>query len=226
MKVKICGLTRRCDIEAVNILKPDYVGFVFANSRRQVTVERARELRNGEGAVGDGAAVTYAPLHGDIAVVGVFVNEPVSNILSLVKNGTIDVIQLHGFEDEDYIKALKELTDVPVIKAVPVTQLGDVQRASDTAADFLLLDQRGGGTGECFDWSLIGDTDKPYFLAGGLSCENIGYAGERIGCLPYAFDVSSGVETGGVKDFAKMEFFCRCSSRISNIGSAEKPSTV
>jgi len=195
MKIKICGLTRKQDIEVVNIHKPNYIGFVFAVSRRMVTPAQAHELRE--------------ILHADIIPVGVFVDEPQQNILSLAKSGIIDVIQLHGEEDEEYVQNLKQLTDKPIIKAVSVQNIGDVQKWHITAADYLLLDHVGGGTGQKFDWSLIGKTDKPYFLAGGLNAENIAEAIAKT--ASFAVDVSSGVETNGLKDPAKIgEFIKRC----------------
>ncbi|MCL2199631.1 MAG: phosphoribosylanthranilate isomerase [Defluviitaleaceae bacterium] len=177
-KAKICGLTRLTDIEVVNAAKPDYVGFVFAESRRKVTPSQARELKNA--------------LHKTILAVGVFVNEPQENILALVNDGIIDIIQLHGTEDESYILALRAKTAAPIIKAIPIQKAGDAQAWQNTAADYLLLDHKGGGTGETFDWGLIGALAKPFFLAGGLSPENIALAISQT--KPFAVDVSSGVE--------------------------------
>lgn len=192
-KVKICGLLRPCDIDAVNAEKPDYIGFVFAESRRKVTLTQAAELKK--------------LLLPDIIPVGVFVNEPIENILSLVSEGIIDVIQLHGSEGETYIQRLKRLTDRPVIKAIAVQSKGDVQKWSVSAADYLLLDHKGGGTGQSFDWNMIGEVDKPYFLAGGLNPKNIMEAIRKT--TPYAVDVSSGVENEGFKDPARIKEFIR-----------------
>jgi phosphoribosylanthranilate isomerase len=191
VKIKICGLSRACDIEAVNIAKPDYIGFVFAESRRKVTAAQAASLRE--------------LLSPDIIPVGVFVNESPRNILSIVQDGAIDAIQLHGTEDEAYIMGLKLLTDKPIIKAISVQNEGDVQKWSETAADYLLLDHKGGGTGQSFDWHLIGKSEKPYFLAGGLNKENVAEAIKKT--TPFAVDVSSGVETDGVKDPEKISEF-------------------
>ena len=190
-KIKICGLTRSWDIESVNIEKPDYIGFVFANSRRRVTPTQAMELRS--------------KLAKEIIPVGVFVDETPENILQLVQNGVIEMVQLHGTETEEYIVKLKELTDVPIIKAISVQHTGDVQKWESTAADYLLLDSQGGGTGQAFDWSLIGKTPKPYFLAGGLDANNITNAISQT--TPFAVDVSSGVETDGFKDPKKINEF-------------------
>jgi phosphoribosylanthranilate isomerase len=185
VKIKICGLTRFCDIDAVNEVDPDYIGFVFAESRRRVTPQQALELRN--------------KLCSNIIPVGVFIREPIENIVSLVKNGTIDAIQLHGQEDERYIQKLKALTDKPIIKAITI------QDEKLTAADCLMFDNRDGGTGQVFDWNLIGKTDKPFFLAGGLYIENVEQAIKNV--KPFAVDVSSGVETNGFKDFVKIKEF-------------------
>jgi len=193
IKVKICGLFRSRDIEAVTAAKPDYIGFVFAESRRKVTPGQALQLRNA--------------LHPDIIPVGVFVDEPPRNILSLVNEGVIDIIQLHGLEDEEYIQKLKLLTGRPVIKAISVQNKGDAQKWSKTAADYLLLDHSGGGTGKSFDWDLIGAINKSYFLAGGLGAENVMEAIRKT--TPFAVDVSSNVETDGVKDTVKINEFIR-----------------
>ena len=191
IKVKICGLTRPCDIESVNIEKPDYIGFVFAESRRKVTPAQAKELRS--------------KLATGIIPVGVFVDETTRNILSLVQNNVIEMVQLHGAESEEYITRLKELTTAPIIKAISVRHAGDVQKWASTAADYLLLDNKGGGTGQAFDWSLIGNVTKPYFLAGGLDVNNIATAISQT--TPFAVDVSSGVETDGYKNPAKIKEF-------------------
>lgn len=193
VQVKICGLTRPCDIETVNILKPEYIGFVFAKSRRNITPQQALLLRE--------------KLYLDITPVGVFVNEPIENISAIVKNGVIDMIQLHGTEDEGYIQTLKEMTEKPVIKAVSVEKKGDIRAWENSFADYLLLDHKGGGTGESFDWELIGEVHKPFFLAGGLSPENIIKAISKTN--PFAVDVSSGVEIEGFKDYKRIQEFIR-----------------
>ena len=192
-KIKICGLTRLCDIDAVNIEKPDYIGFVFADSRRRVSPRQAAELRE--------------RLEPGIIPVGVFVDERMENIVSLITNGIIDVVQLHGTENEEFIKRLKESTGKSIIKAISVQKSGDVQKWSLTSADYLLLDNKSGGTGRVFDWGLIGETPKPYFLAGGLDTENITSALNQTNA--FAVDTSSGVETGGLKDPEKIKEFIR-----------------
>ena len=193
IKIKICGLTRPCDVDAVNIEKPDYIGFVFAESRRKVSPRQALELRK---------RLDYG-----IIPVGVFVDEPIENILAATQNGIIEVIQLHGAENEAYIKRLKKSTQKPVIKAVSVERAGDVQKWENTSADYLLLDNKSGGTGRAFDWNLIGEPNKPCFLAGGLDTDNILSAINQTN--PFAVDISSGVETGGSKDPVKIKEFIR-----------------
>lgn len=182
-KIKICGLTRPEDIDAVNQALPDFAGFVFARSKRQITAETAAQLR--------------AALDPRIPAVGVFVNQPLPDILSLARAGTIQFIQLHGQEEESIIMELKKRTDCPVIKAVRVETPEDIRAAERLSADYLLLDNGAGGTGKAFDWSLIGEISKPFFLAGGLNAGNIQDARHF-----YAFclDVSSGAETDGKKD--------------------------
>ena len=192
MKIKLCGLTRPCDIEAVNELQPDYIGFVFAKkSRRYVSPEKAEELK--------------AMLAPGIQAVGVFVNEEPEQIVSLLEAGTIDVAQLHGQEDETEIRRLRELTDHPLIQAFRIDTEQDVERANASTADYVLLDSGAGGTGTVFDWDLLRAIRRPYFLAGGLDTENLGTVKAKLN--PYGVDVSSGIETGGYKDKEKMTAF-------------------
>ena len=134
----------------------------------------------------------------DIIPVGVFVNETLDNMITLVRSGIIDVIQLHGDETETHIQKIKALTDIPIIKAVSVLKAGDAQKQTDTQANYLLLDNKGGGTGQSFNWDLIGEIKKPFFLAGGLNIENICSAIMKTN--PFAVDISSGVEINGLKD--------------------------
>ena len=188
-----------CDIEYANRVKPDLVGFIFANTRRKISAAQAKQFREA--------------LDAEIPAVGVFVNEDIS-----VQNGCIDMIQLHGEEDADYIRRLREVCDVPVIKAVKVQTVEQIRQAAALPVDYLLLDtyRKGvlGGTGEAFDWELLreakataGDTaegelfGKPYFLAGGLHAGNLR---EAAALGSYGLDVSSGIETDGSKDFTKM----------------------
>ncbi len=191
-KIKLCGLTRESDIEAANRLKPEYIGFVFASkSRRYIPPERAAELKR-----------MLAP---GIAAVGVFANEKPKVVAELLKSGTIDVAQLHGYEDEEYIGLLRELTDKRIIKAFRVENSCDVEGAVRSSADYILLDSGTGGTGTVFDWELIKDIERPCFLAGGLDISNVAEAVKML--EPYAVDVSSGIETDGIKDEIKMKEF-------------------
>lgn len=192
MKIKLCGLTRPCDIEAVNELQPDYIGFVFAKkSRRYVSPEKAEELK--------------AMLAPGIQAVGVFVNEEPERIVSLLEAGTIDVAQLHGQEGEREIRRLRELTDHLLIQAFRIDTEQDVERANASTADYVLLDSGAGGTGTVFDWDLLQAIRRPYFLAGGLDTENLGTVKAKLN--PYGIDVSSGIETDGYKDKEKMTAF-------------------
>ena len=192
MKIKLCGLTRSCDIEAVNELQPDHIGFVFAKkSRRYVSPEKAEELK--------------AMLAPGIQAVGVFVNEEPEQIVSLLEAGTIDVAQLHGQEGEREIRRLRELTDHPLIQAFRIDTEQDVERANASTADYVLLDSGAGGTGTVFDWDLLQAIRRPYFLAGGLDTENLGTVKAKLN--PYGIDVSSGIETDGYKDKEKMTAF-------------------
>jgi phosphoribosylanthranilate isomerase len=217
-KIKICGLFREEDIAYVNEARPDYIGFVFAKSRRQVTPSRAARLRS---RLADG-----------ITPVGVFVNAPAEDIAALYRDGIIAFVQLHGGEDGGYIRRLREACDAPVIKAVSVTRREDIlPRAagagskSKSEADFLLLDHGAGGTGGRFNWRRVlggGDGDRPrggaagavsvpYFLAGGVTVHTLSEAlslnadGPPLpGLRFYGIDVSSGAESGGVKDRDKI----------------------
>lgn len=204
LKVKICGLTRTEDIAAVNAAKPDYIGFVFAQSRRRVSPEAAKELR--------------ALLNPAICAVGVFVNERAGEVAGLVRDGVIDAVQLHGDEDAAYIRALRDLLprETPVIKAVRVRDAAQILRADALPCNYLLLDTYDpaavGGVGKTFDWRLVPSGIKPYFLAGGLSCENVARAARA--CAPCCVDVSGGVETEGKKDAGKIERFVRLARSV------------
>jgi len=190
-KIKFCGLTRIEDIEAANELKPDYVGFVFwPRSKRLVTRGQAAELK--------------AALDPAIKAVGVFVDEDIEVVKSLLDDGIIDIAQLHGNEDEDYINELKNKSGKQVIKAFKIRSEDDLKLAEESSADMVLLDS-GMGTGKTFDWDLIGSVSKSYFLAGGLGVDNAEEAVRKL--HPYALDVSSGIETDGVKDEMKMAAF-------------------
>lgn len=195
VKIKICGLSRECDILAVNQLEVDYVGFVFASgSRRQVSAVQAEKLR--------------ALLRRDIKVVGVFVRESVSNICKLHESGVIDIAQLHGGESEEQIRAV-QACGIEVIKAISVNSRADILSAESSCADYILFDNGTGGTGQVFEHSLLDGLDKlnkRCFVAGGLSESNVTRV---LGYMPYAVDVSGGVEKDGRKDEMKIQNFVR-----------------
>ena len=189
--VKICGLRRACDIEAANELRPDYVGFVFANgSKRYVCLEEAKAIRS--------------MLEPGISAVGVFVDADPSFIEDILDSGTIDMIQLHGNEDGGYIDRLRSSSSAPIVKAFRIGDGMDVDEIMSCPADHIMLDS-GAGTGNVFDWNMIENMNRPYFLAGGLSADNVEEAIERL--HPFAVDVSSGIETDGFKDKTKMAAF-------------------
>lgn len=189
IKIKMCGLKRKQDIEYANAVKPDFVGYVFAEkSKRHVTLEQAKILTN--------------LLDKSIIPVGVFVNSPITEVLETVKSGAVSVVQLHGDEDGEYISKL-HAENITVIKAFIVKSDYDIEFANSSTADYVLLDA-GMGDGKTFNHDLLKGVKREYFLAGGLSPENI----ESVLSLkPYAVDVSSGIETDGFKDFNKMKQF-------------------
>lgn len=199
-KIKLCGLSRQCDIEWANELKPDYIGFIFwSKSKRNVSPERAKELK--------------ALLSPNIKAVGVFVDEPIENIAKLLSDNIIDLAQLHGSEDEEYIARLRTLSDKPIIKAFLLKSKEDAKRAEKSTADHILL-HSGMGTGKGFDRSLLKNISRPYFLAGGLYPENVGIAVDTLS--PYAVDVSSGIETDNFKDRNKMAAFVNAVRKETN----------
>lgn len=205
MKIKICGLTRPEDIACVNRLLPDYIGFVcWPGSRRFVSEEQAARLK--------------AALSPEIRAVGVFVDAPVEEITALLQKGVIDMAQLHGEESEEDVRRIRELTGKPVIRAVKVSCRRDVEEWQGSAADYLLFDS-GMGSGRTFDWSLLEEVKRPYFLAGGLGADNLEQVLTQI--QPYGVDLSSSVETGGYKDPQKI---CQVMEmiRISKKGKKEK----
>lgn len=189
-KIKICGLKCPEDIAYVNEAKPDYCGFIieFPKSSRNVT--------------GDQVRILIAELDKNIIPVGVFVNAAPERVEELLLDGTIRIAQLHGQEDDDYIRRIQKNTGSQVIKAFSVKAAQDIELALKSPADYILLDQGGGGTGQTFDWSLIPETKRPFFLAGGLGADNLEQAVDTI--RPYAVDLSSSVETDGVKDRSKI----------------------
>ena len=185
-RIKICGLRRPEDIAAVNEARPDYCGFIveYPKSRRSIDRATLRELRE------------------EIVPVGVFVNAPKELVAELLEEGTIQIAQLHGRESQEYIQELKVLTEKPLIQAFSIKSKEDVERARESVADYILLDQGSGGTGKVFDWSLVGEVGRPYFLAGGLDVENLR---EAIGLLhPWAVDLSSSLEIDGMKNAGRI----------------------
>ena len=193
IRIKFCGLTRWQDIECANRLRPDCIGFVFwKKSRRYVDEEAAGRLRDA--------------LDKSITSVGVFVDEEPERVAHLINEGIIDAAQLHGGEDDEYIAKLRNLI-MPgkvIIKAFRITSDEDIKIAQSSSADMILLDA-GMGEGASFDWTMIRDMQRPYYLAGGLDCQNVAKAVEMLS--PYGVDVSSGIETDGIKDPGKMKEF-------------------
>ena len=186
MKIKICGLFREEDIDFVNEAKPDYIGFVFAESHRQVSKKTVKKLKN--------------KLDKNILSVGVFVNEDINKIAEICNENIIDFVQLHGDEDDKYITDLKKICPKKIIKAVKVKSGEEIVRWRNSQADWLLFDS-GTGSGKTFDWSLLKNFIRPYFLAGGINEQNVEQA---IELNPYCIDISSGVETNKVKDKNKI----------------------
>ncbi len=205
-KIKFCGLKRECDIVFANALQPEYIGFVFAAGRKRYLPPKEAERLHG--LLSDG-----------ISSVGVFVNEEPQVIGDVLRRHFLDVIQLHGEESEAYIRTLRNITDLPIIKAFGVSSEADIEAANASTADMILLDSGAGGMGQPFDWTLLRNVRRDYFLAGGLDAANVQDAVLQYG--PYAVDVSSGVETDGGKDRRKMEAFL-CAVRQTNFGSADR----
>ena len=210
-KVKMCGISKVETIPAVVEARPDYMGLVFAPSKRQVTVDQAKilveELHRG-----------YAKKYGSdtehdkndtIKTVGVFVNETIDNLVTIANETNLDAVQLHGDEDETFIQSLKERTNVEVWKAVQIRTAADAEKWIDSSADMLLFDayhkDERGGTGEVFDWSSLDEFERPFMLAGGIDSTNVARAIRTV--RPYGIDISSGIETNGVKDDEKIKAF-------------------
>lgn len=188
MKIKICGLFRENDAEYINKYNPDFAGFVFyPKSHRFTDDETAFNLRK--------------KIKKDIKTVGVFVDDDKGHIISLYKKGVINIIQLHGHEDDEYIAEIRlSLPDAEIWKAFVVRNSEDLKAAEKSTADKILLDN-GYGTGKCFDWSIINNFKRDFILAGGINPDNV----KEIKITPWAVDVSSGVETNKVKDEEKIK---------------------
>lgn len=188
-KIKTCGLTREREIDYVNQYLPDYAGFVlcFPKSRRSLSPERAEQL--------------IRLLNPGVGAVGVVVDLPLEQAIGLLSRGFLDALQLHGDEDADYIRALKAATGRQVWKAFQIRSAADLEAAAASPADMVVLDS-GQGSGQVFDWSLLRDFGRPYFLAGGLGPGNVVRAVKQL--HPYGIDLSSGIETDGVKDKGKL----------------------
>ncbi len=235
-KVKMCGISKVETIPAIVDAKPDYMGLVFAPSKRQITVEQAKTLvdelhKEYEKAYGEVTVSKNTDIAQDgqdsqdsqnsqefvqgnsnfekIKTVGVFVNETVENLLKIAEEVKLDVIQLHGDEDESFIQTLKEQSNVEVWKAVQVRSAADAEKWIDSSADMLLFDayhkDERGGTGEVFDWSSLDAFERPFMLAGGIDSANVARAIRTV--RPYGIDISSGIETEGVKDDEKIKAF-------------------
>lgn len=198
-KIKLCGIKSEDDIKVINEVLPDYIGFVFAGkSKRYISFDTAKILKS--------------KLDNRVKAVGVFVNEDTENIAYLVKNKIIDIVQLHGNEDKRYINTLKTKINVPIIYAYQIKSKTDIKSINKNT-DFILLDA-GAGCGKAFDETLLEGFDNEYFLAGGLSIDNIK---EKIMKLhPFGVDVSSGIETGGKKDAAKIRKFVSLVREVDN----------
>lgn len=210
-KVKMCGISKVETIPAVVEAKPDYMGLVFASSKRQVTVDQAKTLveelhKQYTKRYNNGAEQSN---NDEIKTVGVFVNETLENLVTIATDANLDVVQLHGDEDEAFIQSLKERTSVEVWKAVQIRSAADAEAWIDSSADMLLFDayhkDERGGTGEVFDWSCLDEFERPFMLAGGIDSTNVARAIRTV--RPYGIDISSGIETDGVKDDEKIKAF-------------------
>lgn len=218
-KVKMCGISKVETIPAVVEAKPNYMGLVFAPSKRQVTVDQAKILVEElhKGCAKKYGSDTEPDKNDTIKTVGVFVNETVDNLVTIANEANLDAVQLHGDEDETFIQSLKERTNVEVWKAVQIRSAADVEAWIDSSADMILFDayhkDERGGTGEVFDWSSLDEFERPFMLAGGIDSTNVARAIRTV--RPYGIDTSSGIETNGVKDDEKITAFTKI---VKNIG--------
>lgn len=210
LKIKFCGLFRECDIDYANALKPDFVGFIFVEkSKRFVDFATAKALKS--------------HLDSEIKAVGVFVDSPLERVIEALSEGIIDAVQLHGNENSAYISALKACMQsdlgaiLPIIKAIKISDSHSLAQSLESSAqcgaDFILLDSPNAGSGRAFDWNALAQSlaksqdftrafQSRFFLAGGINVENIQSA---IALKPFCIDISSGIESNGLKDFTKMQ---------------------
>ena len=192
MKIKFCGIRRLEDVAFCNELQPEYLGMILSSGfRRTISPETAEQLVKAKSR--------------SIAAVGVFVNETPEHIAQVLKQVSLDVIQLHGSETAEIVSGVRWRTGLPVWKAVQVLTAADIQAARQLGADQLILEGKAGGMGITADWELIAGAKpaQPFLLAGGLTPENVAEAAARV--QSDGVDFSSGIETGGVKDYAKMK---------------------
>ena len=201
VKIKICGLRTPADVAAVNAALPEYAGFIFVPMRRRYVAPAQAEI-------------LCQQLDPRIRPVGVFVDARVEEILEVLTHCPLDMVQLHGTEDNDYIAMLRaayrdrfavESRNLCIVKAFRVEGADDIRRAEASAADEILLDHGTGGTGERFDWTLLQHCRRRFFLAGGLTPDNVEDA-IRV-AQPYAVDASSSLESDGRKDPEKIRRF-------------------
>ena len=200
MKIKLCGLRTLADVHLINEAQPDFCGFIveFPKSFRSVPESELRNL-----------AAQVSP---EIKKVGVFVNAPQDLVIRLLQDHVIDLAQLHGQEDDTYIEEIKSKTGKQVIKAFSIKTKEDVEKALKSPADYILLDQGGGGTGQTFDWSLIPQINRPWFLAGGLNTNNLNTAITNL--QPWGIDLSSSLETNKKKAPAKIKQIMELTSQF------------
>lgn len=190
-KVKICGISHEVEIGIMNKLMPDYIGFIFwPRSKKFIAPEHAGLLRS--------------KLRKGIKTVGVFMNESLKTVAMCAEIAGLDMVQLHGEETSEYIAALREYIHIPIIRAFRISRAIEAERAMSSPADYVMLDGMQGG--QKFDWSLIGQLRRKYFLAGGLNTDNVQQALE-ISPQPYALNVSTGVEANRLKDYRKVMKF-------------------
>ena len=211
----MCGISKIETIPAVIEANPDYMGLVFAPSKRQVTVDQAKSLvkelhkQYGNRYSRDEVQCSNDVVQEFIKTVGIFVNETLDNLVTIATEVNLDAVQLHGDEDEAFIQSLKERTNVEVWKAVQIRSAADAEAWIDSSADMLLFDayhkDERGGMGEVFDWSSLDEFERPFMLAGGIDSTNVARAIRTV--RPYGIDISSGIETEGVKDDEKIKAF-------------------